>query len=940
MLLPLALGLAVTCVVAGLYTSGALDRPELQTLDMHFRRVAGAPENPDIVHIDIDDGSLGQLGRWPWPRELLAGIVDVLSECGADAVALDIIMPEPQDTRFISLAYQPYYFGGVEAAGGGAPEPVFDDVVLARAIKSAGRVFVPMHIRLQQAEGTRLGGLLAPMLADNSDLSAEQAKQALVAAGELPQTLGEADAEEFAKEYLAARSLAELQRFTVSADGAPGLRRKWGGVVPPLVTFSRSAYRTGFVTVRPDTDGTVRRIPLLAGREGHIWPQFALVLAAEKLATSHGGSYEIGASESAVTITCPDGFVREIPVDAEGMLLINWIRRRDDNTHPRHLPAHYIGDVFRWRRQVGSLSRDGGVRRSWLTQLIGRARQLQAAGLSDLCFEIEALLQQAQDSRADQAQLRLTLYRAALYQPGWTGAADVQAQLDLARRREEAAWEQAAGKIDQLIAGVRTQAAGAGDTSLAVAAIEACDVLTTRIPEDRRSIEARIAERLADIRKRVAGKICMVGSTATGAADFVPTPISARAGAEDEEAGRTPGVEVHSNIVNTIVSGAFIRQAGRATNLAVILLAGLIVTVLAARLPVLQAGPLAVALAAGYAVFNGLVVFGVWRIWLTAVAPLAAMLGGFLIVTAYRQLTEERAKRRIRGLFAHALSPALVDRLIEDPSLARLGGEKRVLSCFFSDLQGFTSLSERLGEQKTVQLLNRYFDRMTDVIQQRHGGYLNKFLGDGIFVFFGAPVLQDDHAARAIQAALDCQDEVTQLNGALAEEFGSAVQLRCRIGVTTGEAMVGNCGSTQRMDYTAIGDSVNLASRLESANKTFHTLILVSQAAWDARGDYDILARPLGKILVVGKTEPVDVWNVLRRGMDAGDDERWAVEQFVQGLARFQAREFAAAAKAFEEVLQLDGEDGAAKIYLDLCREYQADPPSDDWDGAVQLASK
>ena len=162
-----------------------------------------------------------------------------------------------------------------------------------------------------------------------------------------------------------------------------------------------------------------------------------------------------------------------------------------------------------------------------------------------------------------------------------------------------------------------------------------------------------------------------------------------------------------------------------------------------------------IGMAVAYAAFNASVVFGVMNCWLAVWHPLMAMVAGFAMVTAYRQLTEERAKRRIRALFAHAMSPALVDRLLEDPSVARLGGERRVVTCFFSDMAGFTSLSERLGEQGTVSLLNRYFDRMTDVIQNRNGGYLNKFLGDGLFVFFGAPVFQDDHPARAIRAAID-----------------------------------------------------------------------------------------------------------------------------------------------------------------------------------------
>ena len=229
---------------------------------------------------------------------------------------------------------------------------------------------------------------------------------------------------------------------------------------------------------------------------------------------------------------------------------------------------------------------------------------------------------------------------------------------------------------------------------------------------------------------------------------------------------------------------------------------------------------------------------------------------------------------------------------------------------------------------------------MTEVIQDHCGGYLNKFLGDGLFVFFGAPVLQEDHAARAVRAAILCQQEIEKLNIELKEEYGQDAQLACRIGVTTGEVMVGNCGSNQRMDYTAIGDSVNLASRLESANKHFGTRILVDGRTWREGGD-GALARPLGKILVVGKHEPVDVWNVLAQSYGpSADGVKVFADQFARGIDLLAARNFAEAGDCFQAILTDSPDDKPAKIYSELARKYQADPPPQDWDGAMQLTEK
>ena len=924
----LVLGLAATVAVIGLHLSGLEDRLELQALDFRFRHFATAPQNDDIVHIDIDDGSLEELGRWPWPRGLLAGIVTTLHECGAAALAVDVIMPEPQKTRYVSAEHELYTTDSARLIGAGKPRAVFDDVMLAEALKSAGRVFVPMHVRLGTDQTPPAVAMLAERVAAEPGLSAARAKAEAAKAGLLPGNGRRIDEEQFTKTYLAARSLAELQRFGIPADRASGYPARGGTVVPPLVTFSRQVYGTGFVTVEPDADGGVRRIPLLARRGDVLWPQFALALAAERLARDHGGSYKITADASAVTIVCGDGFKRAVPVDGAGFMLINWIRRRDEKTRPRHIPASAVGAIW---KAGADLRANTTLSRMLHLELLALASEFRPEQFEELNFALAALAAKADELHEKRVAGELRLQQALLFRPVAEELEALRAEVRSLRQEEH---RLEAERMDPLRAKLLAEAQAcvkqAGGDKRAAQMAEICDLLGRQIPRADRELAGRIEKDLATLRGYVAGRICLIGSTATGAADFVPTPISSR----------TPGVVVHANILNTIASGAFVRRPHPAIDVLVILAAGALVTLLTARRSVLQAFPLGVALGGAYAALNALVVFALLNVVLVFWMPIAAMGGSFAVVTAYRQLTEERAKRRIRGLFAHALSPALVDRLIEDPSLARLGGERRVLSCFFSDLWGFTALSERLGEQRTVQLLNRYFDRMTEVIQTRRGGYLNKFLGDGIFVFFGAPVFQDDHAARSVQAAIDCQAEVARLNRELAEEFQQPVQLRCRIGIATGEVMVGNCGSTQRMDYTAIGDTVNVASRLESANKFFGTRILVSDETWIAAGVAGILARPLGRVVVVGRTEPVKVWNILARSGESDAAMEKACAGFARGLELFAAGKFAESAEAFEAVLKLAPDDGPARIYLDMCRTCLAAPPAEDWDAAVHLTEK
>jgi adenylate cyclase len=294
-------------------------------------------------------------------------------------------------------------------------------------------------------------------------------------------------------------------------------------------------------------------------------------------------------------------------------------------------------------------------------------------------------------------------------------------------------------------------------------------------------------------------------------------------------------------------------------------------------------------------------------------------------------------------MFAHALSPTLVDQLLDDPQLARLGGQQRDITCLFSDLAGFTPLSGQLGPERTVQLLNRYFDCVTEVVQQGRGGYLNKFLGDGVFAMFGAPVAQADHPARAVLAAVDYQQRVVELNAELAETFGSAGALHVRIGLAGDVAMVGNCGSTNRMDYTAIGECVNLAARLEAANKFFGTGILADAPLLEHPSCVELrpqlVTRPLGRAAIKGIDRAVELVEVLGRG----DQPALAVspevcESFAAGIEAIRAGRLDQAKEWFRAVAAICPDDRPTAIYLDLLTERsRTGQPASRTDGVVTI---
>jgi class 3 adenylate cyclase len=668
-----------------------------------------------------------------------------------------------------------------------------------------------------------------------------------------------------------------------------------------LLPFAQAAAGSGFVSIEPDVDGVLRRVPLLARGDGKTWPQFALALAAERLGLSLQSDMQVTGGQLLLRPDRTDGVA--IPVDGRGQMIVRWPAPEKKT----RISAAAIMHVWREQQTLERIDTLTHALRIGVLSL-GYPPDEHREAFMEL-GELTGQLDRAYQQRVD---LQRRQQRTILYRPGQQIDPD---ELDQALRREQQLDQAVRLQARSLLTALRE-----GDALDAFIQDRQADQanrllgLLDALPAERRVIVNNLASLKRELSERVGGKLCLIGSTSSGGADFVPTPVN----------NRTPGVDLHAAVLETILSGRFIQRAPTGVNVLVILLGGLVVSLISATRSAVVSIAATLLLAGGYALGCFYLVFGWGGVWLEAMAPLAAMFAAILAVTVYRQLTEERARRRIRAMFAHALSPQLVDRLIEDPSIAALGGQNRPISCLFSDLAGFTRLSGQIGPQRTVQLLNRYFDVVTAIIQQRYEGYINKFLGDGVFAFFGAPVDQGDHPTRAIQAAIDYLRAMDPLNDQLAEQFEATARLRVRIGITSQEAMVGNCGSSSRMDYTAIGECVNLASRLESANKVFGTQCLVDDRAWQQADHGGLIARPMGRLVISGIAEPVRPWHVLGRRdeLDAATIEQ--TELFAEAMDRLESRDFATAAERLDQLAEYD--DPAIRIYVRLVREAMASP--------------
>lgn len=418
----------------------------------------------------------------------------------------------------------------------------------------------------------------------------------------------------------------------------------------------------------------------------------------------------------------------------------------------------------------------------------------------------------------------------------------------------------------------------------------------------------------------------LAGATATGIYDLRVTPFSPT----------HPGLEIHANVIDNILRGDFLKR----TNLSIamdILAIIIVVSVLGLAIPRFSVTP-GLITAAGLFIlylFFCQFLFVKGRI-LNMVYPTATLVVAYISMTVYKYLTEERQKRMIRGAFSTYLAPGVVDQIVKDPDKLKLGGEEKEITAFFSDVQGFTSISERLKATELVELLNIFLTEMTEIILDNQGT-VDKYEGDAIIAFFGAPYDMPDHASRAAVACVQMQKKLDELRARFEEE-GRPI-LHMRIGMNTGLAVVGNMGSEKRFDYTMMGDTVNTAARLEGVNKVYGTYTMISAATYEQCSD-DVVVRELDAVNVVGKGEPVVIYEVIGLPGEVDSHMEQVIFHYENGLAAYRQRQWAQAVSHFDKALAFDPGDSPSITMKKRCALYSKEPPADNWNGAYTMTSK
>jgi class 3 adenylate cyclase len=833
-----------------------------------------------------------------------------------------------------------------------AEDAIFDDDELAAAIDRAGNVYLPLFFSLDPPPQTGIGKRITDMLAEDFTLGAAEL------ASRLDSDIDQIDrvlagtkhrvASELAKRSLAEKpdlTAEEFLRTTLGASAdAPGVDRddlvrayrreqalvqlaKRSGqklplqagapvaheLTPPLPKLLAGAQGAGYVIFERDIDGVVRRLPLVVSHRGKLLKQLGLTVACDWLGIPDD---QIVVGPNQLVLHRNDDQDMYVDLDEDGQFLINWTGGAAAWTRSfTHVPVTRVLEIHANREAVQDNKK----------QLLFEKAEVVRLFTPTAYPDYEALVRRLSGLESEEPDSHLDATG-----PGQELAAVREAVAKIEDNARYILKQYYTAAQDQAPADAQERALFEAAERLYPSLAEGR--LAARVKQANQRLQRRIGRRLAELRPMIKNRICLIGYTASAVADLQPMPVFGKS---------APGVMVHSNVINTVLQNAFIKTAGPAANSLIILLCGCLVSFVT-----LVAGPrlsflFVLFMLGAIAVINGIGLFGVQRIHVAVATPMMAVLLSWSLITMYRQLTEERTKRQVATALAQYTAPVIARRIVQDPARHDLSPVEREVTSFFSDLKGFTSISERLGPANTRALLNPYLGTMSDVLHSR-SALINKFYGDGIFAFFNPPVLPSvDHARQACLAALDSVAALEQLSvrfnrHRLAEHFA---QLRMRVGISTGTVYVGDFGSSNKLDYTCLGDPVNLASRLESANKAFGTTVMVSGDTRDQTAD-DLAFRYLADLRVIGKTQSVAVFELLGRTSTVDPKLLDYAGTFADGVKLFKDAKWQECVRHFGSLLQIRRDDLAATLYIETCQRFQQSQPPPDWAGELQLEEK
>lgn len=887
----------VVVIFAVLAAVGATDRIEQRVYDLFLHVKPALAENPSILLLDVDDLAITKVGVWPWSRNLMADGLVLMREFGAGYAMFDIEYvnksPRGIDT-FVLRQDVPDAFNQEFSQIQTSIAQLFDAIRSGSIpLRDAAQYVSDLQGLTEQGKDKLLAAVKS--VERDNDAYLGQAARFMGSAfftinsPDSPDETASAELQQYAVDHLA---LSNVTR----ESGSPPLAASLSPAILPVLQGARGA---GFPNVIVDPDGVRRRIALIKTFGGKYFGQLAFRPLLDWL-----GNPPIVLKRGAILLkgaNVPGKGKRDIsiPLTSTGTFMVNWV------------PKTYL-DSFR------HLS---------FYELVYH-RQLE----EDLVYNLKLMGQSGYLSYAEGKTSLLDMFAATEgRRTEMLGGGDLGHMADYVKARREffdAVGRFLAGSAEKaILADIDKALANRGLAKDERANAEAVRAEVPKVFQDTRSVYENLMATRAILEKNLPGSFCIIGVTATSTTDIGVNPF----------VGQYVNVGTHASVVNTILQGRFLDELPWWYGIILALILCFVVTLVIINMDALRSmvvGGVFVVVLFGLL----LLFFLATGIYVTTLTPVVSVFLTFIAITAVKFLQTEREKSFVRNAWGHYLSSEVINDILENPDKLQLGGEKKLMTAMFTDVRGFSTISEVLDPTALVHLVNLYLTEMSDIILERRGT-IDKYEGDAIISFFGAPLDLPDHARRACAAAVRMKRAEVTLNERFLSEKLSPSELHTRIGINTGEMTVGNMGTPKRMDYTMMGSSVNLAARLEGVNKQYGTWILVSQATQKACGD-GFAMRKLDRVQVVGINEPVRLFELIEEQGRIEKSLEEGIEIFHRGLQQFESKDWATALKTFNEVLRLVPGDGPSQRYIKLCKEYLDDPRDPSWDGVFKLTTK
>ena len=933
----LLIGVIVSLLLSALSFTHMYEDQESSIYDWRFRLrndLFGEPyQLPKLSTIDIDDLALQTYG-WPFTRDWHGRLVETIHRYGASMIGFDIFFYEPS-TQLLS----------------------------------------PDEIVSLDRETVSKKELLSLIKDYDRELLVATKNTGIVYLAQTFEVVGDTirDASEFAKNNLRDRSpekeasMQLLNRFSIPVPQQANLEKfiHTTDIEIPLVDLVEASKGLGFALPKPDHDGIVRRYRLGLVYDGRIYFALGLIMACDYLKVPldnvvfNPGEYVVipGAS-------LPNGQKGDvqIPITDNCEMLVNWAG--EYHTTYQHMPFNLILDfagvnpqnkALKVAKHVAAIAPEAMEDPALFLQ------KMRAEGAPDLPDEtlvglfdqislyqfMESFLKENPNANVEAfiTSLGIPQEEVSSYAEGWTEPfADIALNLRILAiliEHPDLPLAQVGEKLGinrleniKYGVGIIRDLIRQGGVKPEDHPLYFQDLITSAGLHGNQESDRIITEEDFD------GTIFFYGLTATGTHDLNPTPFGPREAM----------LGAHVNVFNTIVTQNFLTHIPKWANIAIMIAFGLLIGFLVPRFKALPGAALIIALLVIYMIVAFLV-FAQNGIWIDALGPITTLVLGYLSITLYNYVQKEKEKEFVQGAFGHYLDPQVIANIVDNPNLlGQLGGDARVMTAFFSDVASFSTISENLTPVELVETINEYLTEMCEIIAD-HNGTIDKFEGDAVVAFWGAPIIQEDHAENAVIASIDMQLRMIDLRKKWEDE-GTMLELRekwaadgrgtffgVRMGINTGEMVVGNMGSKTRVDYTMLGDAVNLAARLEGAGKAYRVETMISESTYLVTRSL-IEARELDSIRVVGKEEPVRVYEVLGRKGEVDPHKMQVLDLFADGISKYRERKWDDAITLFEEGLKIDPNDGPCSVYIGRCTAFQAVPPAEDWDAVHDLFEK